>query len=135
MVEAEWAGSDHCGTSTGQAATQPGPSARCAEQPYATRIDASSAGHPFTSCPPAEFASVSPTHAILLNLDQAVQRKIAALPTVSKLVSHTWGQGHFDPECVLHSPCPKTATLTADRYGYQGKLALDENLLWSETSD
>jgi hypothetical protein len=38
-----------------------------------SRLDESSSGDPSASCSPAELASVSPTTAILLNLNLAVQ--------------------------------------------------------------
>jgi len=79
-------------TASRWSATHPAHSARREVQADDTRFDESSAGYPSTSCSPAELASVSPTVAILLNLNQAVQRKIAAQPTVSKLVSHARGQ-------------------------------------------
>ena len=75
-------------------ATSPAHSVRREERSDDTRIDESSVGYPSTSCSPAELASVYPTDAILLNLNQAVQRKIAAQPTVSKLLSQVGGQVH-----------------------------------------
>jgi hypothetical protein len=71
-----------------------------------SRLDESSAGCPSTSCSPAELASVSPAVAILLNLNQAVQRKITAQPTVSKLVSHARGQAHMLLRSHLLGVCP-----------------------------
>ncbi len=68
-------------TASRWSATRPAHSARPEVQADATRCDESSAGYPSTSCSPAELTSVSPTDAILLNLNQAVQRKIAAQPT------------------------------------------------------
>jgi hypothetical protein len=84
-------------TASRWSATHPAHSAHREEQAYGTRFDESSVGYPSTSCSPAELASVSPTAAILLNRSQAVQRKIAARPTVSKLVSHARGQVQYQP--------------------------------------
>ena len=81
-------------TASRWSATQPAHSAHREERADGTRFDESSAGYPSTSCSPAELASVSPTDAILLNINQVLQRKIAARPTVSKLVSHARGQVH-----------------------------------------
>lgn len=95
-------------------AARPAHSARREEQAEATRFDESSAGYPSTSCSPAELASVSPTEAILLNLNQAVQRKIAAQPTVSKLVSHARGQAHTAWDCHGGDIIPASHTFQID---------------------
>jgi hypothetical protein len=88
-------------TASRWSATHPAHSVRREVRSDDSRLDESSAGCPSTSCSPAELASVSPAVAILLNLKQAVQRKIAARPPVSRLVSHARGQAQTVMEAIV----------------------------------